>query len=117
VQCAEMHLVIPMERAITAAQLWYGFKIPEPFGDFASWPLPSAEDIRLWEHATKRHENLCSDVYLIIRGLPGVVQKIKYCCRFILPPVGLLYEYRTSASPADIPLAYIRRWFSILRYR
>jgi hypothetical protein len=51
-----------------------------------------------------------------MQGQPGIREKLRYGWRFVLPPLSLLTEYRKSSSPADIPLAYLRRWFSILKY-
>jgi hypothetical protein len=116
-QCVKMHLVIPMEQAIIAAHLWSSVKIPERFLDLSAWPAPSAEDTRLWEHATKRRRDIRSLLFLKIRGLPGIRKKLQFIWHFIFMPKEKLVRYRKSASLADIPLAHLRRWYGILKFR
>jgi hypothetical protein len=113
---AEYHIRVPMELSLTAARLWTGCELPEGVGDFSTWPVPGERELRLLKYSRTRHTSLYSCVYLIMQGQPGIRGKLRYGWRFILPPSSLLTGYRKSASPADIPLAHLRRWFSILRY-
>ena len=113
---APNHIRIPLELALVSARLWSGFDIPAPYDDFATWPAASEREHRLWRHAQVRHRNLMSDQYLILQSIPGTAEKLKYCFRFLLPPAELLNAHRRSSSPADIPVAHLRRWLSIVRY-
>jgi len=111
------HIRIPVERALTAGSLWSGYTIPADFRDFSRWPAPSERELRLWKHAQVRHTNLRSDLYLMLQSMPTFSEKMKFCFRFILPQTELIASYRRSSSSADIPLAHIRRWLSIVKYR
>jgi hypothetical protein len=111
------HIRIPVELALTAGSLWSGYTIPAEFRDFSLWPAPSERELRLWRHAQVRHTNLRSDLYLRLQSMPTFSEKMKFCFRFFLPQEELLQSYRRSSSSADIPLAHIRRWFSIVKYR
>ena len=94
----------------------FSSEIPEMFGNFSLWPLLSARNLRLRKHATKRHVNLSSDVYLSLTGMPGILKKAKYCCHFVLPVVVMLHQYGKSLSGTDIPFSYIRLWFRVLNH-
>ena len=116
-QSVKLHIRIPLELSLTAASLWTGCELPAGVGNFSTWPVPCERELRLLKYSAARHASLYSCVYLIMQGQPGIREKLRYGWRFILPPSPLLHEYRRSPSPADIPLAHLRRWFSIVKYR
>jgi hypothetical protein len=115
-QSVEHHTRIPMELSLTAASLWTGCGLPAGVENFSTWPVPYERELRLLKYSAAHHTSLYSCVYLIMQGQPGIREKLRYGWRFTLPPPALLYQYRRSPSPADIPLAYLRRWFSIVKY-
>ena len=116
-QSVEHHIRIPMELSLTAASLWTGCRLPVGVGDFSTWPVPHEREFRLLKYSAAHHKSLYSCVYLIMQGQHGIIGKLRYGGQFILPPTTLLNEYRRSPSPVDIPLAHLRRWFSIVKYR
>ena len=113
---AEYHIRVPMELSLTAARLWTGCGLPAGAGDFSTWPVPCERELRLLKYSRTGHTSLYSWVYLTMQGQPGIREKLRYGFRFIFPPVPFLWEYRKSSSPADIPLAHLRRWISIVKY-
>ena len=115
-RCVQCHLRIPLELALSEAGLWYGYEIPQPFADPATWPKPSAREKRLWKYSVTQETSRRSLMHLHLEGLPGIREKVNYCCRFVIPPPHLMTEYRSSSSSFDIPAAHIRRWISIVKY-
>ncbi len=112
----EHHIRIPMELSLTAARLWTGCELPAGVNDFSTWPVPGERELLLLKYWKTRHTSLFSSMYLMIEGQPGIYEKLRFGWRFILPPPQLLTTYRKSSSSADIPLAYLRRWFRIVKY-
>lgn len=108
-QAVGYHLRIPLELLMGAAALWAGETIPGDFGDMSAWPAPYERETQLWRQAKARYDSLPSYLSLVLQGQPGAVEKIRYGCRFILPPTSMMAPYRRSDSPADIPFAHIRR--------
>jgi hypothetical protein len=115
--CVSNHIRIPLELALTAGSLWSGYTIPERFADFAGWKPASEREQQLWGYAVARPNSLHSTFYLTLQGLPSAREKMRYCCRFILPPRELMRPYSKSESPLDVPLAHIRRWLSAANYK
>jgi hypothetical protein len=113
VQC---HIRIPLELALSEAQLWTGYEIPQPYSDPATWPEPSAREKRLWKYAVTQETSRRSLMHLHLEGLPGIREKAMYCYRFVLPPPHLMSEYRRSSSLFGLPAAHVRRWISIVKY-
>jgi hypothetical protein len=115
-QSVDLHIRIPMELSLTAASLWTGCLLPEGVDDFSMWPAPCERELRLLKYSKTRHTSLYSYVYLMMQGQPGIYEKLRFGWHFFLPPAHLLTGYRKSTSPSDIPLAHLRRWFSILKH-
>ena len=108
---------VPMELSLASARLWTGCESPDGAGDFSTWPVPSDRELRHLKCSQAPSTSLFSRKYLVFQGRPGIREKFRYGWRFILPPTSLMDEYRRSHLAADIPLAHLRRWFSILKYR
>ena len=115
-RCVQCHLRIPLELALSEAQLWTGYEIPQPFSDPATWPEPSAREKRLWKYAVTQETSRRSLMHLHLEGLPGIREKVNYCYRFVIPPPHLMAVYRRRSSRMDLPAAHIRRWISIVKY-
>jgi hypothetical protein len=115
-QSVESHIRIPVELSLTAAGLWTGCRLPAGADDFSTWPVASEREQKLIRYSATHNKHIFSWVYLVIQGQPGILAKFRYGWRFIFPPVPLLTGYRRSPSTADIPLAYLRRWFSIGKF-
>lgn len=113
---AEYHIRIPMELSLTAARLWTGCELSVGAGDFSTWPVPRERELGLMNYSRTRHTSVFSSLYLIMQGQPGISEKLRYGFRYIFPPVPFMRKFRKSSSPADIPLAYLRRWLSIMKY-
>jgi hypothetical protein len=111
------HLRLPMELSLTAASLWTGCELPDGVGNFSLWPVPTDRELRLFQYSSAIQTSIYSRKYLIFQGLPGIREKFWYGWHFILPPTPIMNEYRRSPSAADIPIAHLRRWFSILKPR
>ena len=112
----EHHVRIPLELAVTAAILWTGCGIPEPYGDLSMWPAPKRKERQLWQHSAKRRVSLFSSLYLRTQGQSGIAGKLRYILGFIVPPASRMTMFRRSDSRVDVPLAYLRRWSSILKH-
>lgn len=115
-QCIALHLLIPLQHALTAADLWCGVEMPAGSYGVTPLPPPSEQDTRIWENVTNRRQNLRSSLSLKMRGIPGIQKKLQFLWHFIFPPAERLQRYRKSSSQVDIPLAHLRRWCSILRF-
>ncbi|NMB79962.1 MAG: nucleotidyltransferase family protein [Methanomicrobiales archaeon] len=111
------HIRIPLEVALSAAALWTGVKIPEPFHDMTRWPPATAREQTLWRHAKTRQTQIHSELYLALQGLPTLGEKVRFCGRYILPPAGMMHYYRKSDAWFDLPLAYLRRWSLVRNYK
>lgn len=112
----EHNIRVPMELAFTISSLWSGSQSSsDPVGNYSVWPKPGDRELHLLKYAAKRRSHLFSNVFLIIQGQPGLLKKLRYIGRFIFPPVPLLAGFRKSVSSSDIPLAYLRRWFSVIK--
>ena len=110
------HTRIPVEIALKEAILWSGNTLPSKFSDFSTWPSPSEWEERMWKYAAIQETSFLAVFHLRLKRLPGFVEKLKYCGRFILPPSHLMIEYRRSESSWDPYLAHIRRWWSFIDY-
>ena len=120
-QSVELHTRIPMELSLTAASLWTGCELPAGVNDFSTWPVPCERELWLLKYsaANNTSPSVSWDVYayMIMQGQPGIRKKLRSVWLLIFPPTPLLTKYRKYSSPADIPLAHIRRWFNIVKYR
>jgi hypothetical protein len=114
-QSVEHHVRIPMELSLTAARLWTGCGLPTGADDFSLWPAPTDRELRLLKYSANQNTHLFSWVYLVMQGQPGISEKLRFGWRFIFPSLPVLAAYRRSPSPADIPLAHLRRWFSFFK--
>jgi len=116
-ECAGMHMAVPLQLALTTADLWCGVKVPVGSPGFAPALPPSAEDIRIWEESRKRKRYKDPSLYDSLRKIPGIRNKLVFLSWSIFPPVERLGKYRYSPSAIDIPLAYLRRWIDLIRSR
>jgi hypothetical protein len=114
-QSVEHHIRIPMELALTSAILWTGCRLPAGVEDFSTWPVPRDRELRLLKYFATQQRSLFSWLYLMMQGQPGIYGKLRFGWHFIFAPLPLLTVYRKSTSPADIPLAHLRRWFSFFK--
>lgn len=108
---------ISMELALTAASLWTGRELPDGVGDFSTWPAPSLRELRILKKSSSPALFLFLHMYLVLQGRPGIREKLRYGWYSVLPPTPLMHQYRQSPSAADIPLAHLRRWCRIVKYR
>ncbi len=114
-QAVANHIRIPLELLIQAASLWAGIETSNRYLNPASWPAPLDREVHVWAHAKLRHTSLLAYLWLVMQGQPSTIEKIRVGCRFVMPPVAMLTPYRKSDAAADIPLAYLRRWGSIVK--
>ncbi len=111
------HVRKSMEISLTAASLWTGCELPPGVGNFSSWPIPYERELRLLKHSPKLQTSAFTRKYMVFQGRSGIHEKLRYGWRLIVPPASIMNEYRRSTSPADIPLAHLRRWFRIVKFR
>jgi hypothetical protein len=112
----EHHIRIPLELTATSADLWGGHEAQRVLPDVSTWPTPSDREQHLWKYATTRHTSVFSSFYLALQGQPGLVEKVRYGRRYILPPTPMIARFRRSSSRIDIPLSHIRRWARMFKY-
>ncbi len=112
----EHHIRIPLELTLTSAELWAGREDQITLPVLSTWPAPGDREQHLWKYSATRHSSVFSGFYLALQGQPGIFEKFRYGCRYILPPAPMMARFRRSNSPADLPLAHLRRWGSILKY-
>ncbi|MEN6519414.1 MAG: nucleotidyltransferase family protein [Methanospirillum sp.] len=110
------HIRVPLELTLTSAELWAGHGDHITLPVLSTWPAPGDREQHLWKYAATRHSSVFSGFHLALQGQPGIVEKFRYGCRYILPPTPMMARFRRSTSPADLPLAHLRRWGSILKY-
>ncbi len=106
---------ISMEYALLAASLWSGYPLPEKYEDFTKWPGPSLKEQEIRRYAKSQGIHLTYFIHMM-RALSNRKEKIRYLYRFIIPPTGLLMEFRRSDSIFDLLCAHIRRWRSFSRH-
>lgn len=106
---------VPMEYALIAGSLWSGCPIHPGYSDFSQWPHPSIKEQKIRRYAKSHGIYLLYFVHIMV-ALSDRREKIRYLYWFILPPTGLLMEYRRSESFFDIPCAHVRRWASFTRH-
>ncbi len=111
----EHHIRIPLELTAVSAALWGG-PLPDGFENYAAWPTPSERETTLWKYSATRKGSVYSWLYLMVQGQPGVVEKFRFGYRFVVPPTPMMGKFRRSDSPIDLPIAHLRRWFSIVKY-
>jgi hypothetical protein len=116
-QSVGYRLRISLELAITAAVLWTGEELQDGAGDSSGWPAPDPREPWLWDHSPARDSSALTYAHLILRGQQGPTEKLRWGCRFVLPPTPMMSEYRRSDSPIDIPIAHLRRWAGLARHR
>lgn len=116
-QSVENNVRIPLEHCLAAARFWSGVPLPDGAREFSTWPAPSAGEVRLQKKISHARLLFISRLILAMQQRPGVYEKLRFVRMFLLPPASLLWEYRTSASPLDIPLAHLRRWSRIVTFR
>jgi hypothetical protein len=112
----DLHIRKPLELALAAAGHWTGCTIPQACGNFSSWPAAHERENRLIRFSRTRHSSVISSAYLSFQGQPGLSGKFLFGWHFVFPPVPMMAKFRKSPSAADIPLAYLRRWFTIVKY-
>lgn len=108
---------IPLEHCLAAASLWSGTPLPPGAADPSLWPAPSEREVRIQKKYSAPRLFFLSRLFLAMQQRPGCIEKLRYVQIFLLPPAPLLWEYRKSSSPLDIPLAHLRRWSRIVTFR
>lgn len=110
-------LLVPLQFAARIADLWGEAGIARKYQDPDQWPDIPRREVRLWGHMKARRSKGLSSFMSAMHREPGLLDKVRYGCRFILPPEAVLSKYRKSDSSMDIPVAHLRRWLSLTRYR
>jgi hypothetical protein len=112
----EQHVRIPLELTAASSGLWTDQSPPDEIADCSLWPTPSERETALWKFSATRKGSVYSWIYLKMQGQPGIVEKLRFGCRFVVPPTPMMGKFRRSSSRFDIPIAHIRRWVSIVEY-
>jgi hypothetical protein len=107
---------LAVEEGLEMAHNWFGTVVPAPFSDFARWPAPRKEELDLWE-SLRGHGQITGLMKLYGSEYFGFFEKMLQVFYVVFPPVHVMAKRYPVRSKFLLPLAYARRWWTLLQKR
>lgn len=109
-ECKHWNNILAVENALKLAQIWTGLSLPQGFEDFSKWPVPSQNELEIWNYSLQRHSNIIAKIKLHWKIPASRWLKIKLMFRDFFPSPRRIQKIGAGSKERWLPLSYLKLW-------